>query len=102
MKHALFYSCAFLWRKEKYQKKHVLAAWPAASLAQTVFSVRSGTRPPAAGSNSLPALSRKNRLRSAALQWAGFTIDEQSTFKRNKSMKTQLFFRYYSISMASP
>jgi len=29
------------------------------SLAQTVFSARSGTRPPAAGSNSLPAVSEK-------------------------------------------
>ena len=34
----------FLWRKEKYQKKHCPAAWPSASLARTLFPARTETR----------------------------------------------------------
>ncbi|WP_153304438.1 hypothetical protein [Desulfosudis oleivorans] len=68
------YPCTFLGGK-KSTKRTGPAAWPPASLAQTVFSERAGTRPPSVGSNSLPAFSRKNRLRSAALQWAGAAIN---------------------------
>ncbi|MFZ5564660.1 MAG: hypothetical protein ACOZBW_11460, partial [Thermodesulfobacteriota bacterium] len=44
-----FYPCTFLWRKEKYQKKHHPAAWPSATLAQTVFPAAARNSPACGG-----------------------------------------------------
>ena len=90
---SVYFSCG-----KKSTKRTGPAAWPLASLAQTLFFGAGRNSPASRCSNSLPAFSRKKHLRSAALQWAGPAVDAPTwCIKKFVSSETTWFSVLFPI-----